>query len=86
VIVSDIGMPGIDGFELMRSIRRRAVSGGGATPAIALTAFTRQDDRDRALGAGYSDYLAKPVDAGLLVERIAQLAGRHGQEASAPLA
>ncbi len=84
VIVSDIGMPGIDGYELMRSIRRRAGTAGGAIPALALTAFTRQEDRERALGAGYSDYLAKPVDAGLLVERIAQLAGRHGQEATAP--
>jgi len=85
VIVSDIGMPGIDGYELMRSIRRRAAAGGGTIPAIALTAFTREDDRDRALGAGYSDYLAKPVDAGLLVERIAQLAGRQGQAVPAPL-
>ncbi|WP_296946433.1 MHYT domain-containing protein [uncultured Massilia sp.] len=84
VIVSDIGMPGTDGYELMRSIRRRAGAAGGAVPAIALTAFTRQEDRERALGAGYTDYLAKPVDAGLLVARIAQLAGRQGQAAAAP--
>jgi CheY-like chemotaxis protein len=54
VIVSDIGMPDVDGFELMRSVRRRAAEEGGATPSIALTAFTREDDRNRALQAGYT--------------------------------
>ena len=79
VIVSDIGMPEVDGFELMRRLRRRAAASGGATPSIALTAFTRQDDRDRALNAGFDDYLPKPVDAGALVARIARLAGQRGQ-------
>jgi CheY-like chemotaxis protein len=65
VIVSDIGMPDVDGFELMRRIRRRSAGAGGAIPAIALTAFTRQDDRNKAMQAGFNDYLAKPVEAGL---------------------
>ena len=78
VIVSDIGMPDIDGFELMRCIRRRAASAGGAIPAIALTAFTRQDDRNKAMQAGFNDYLAKPVEAGSLVAQIAQAVGQRG--------
>jgi signal transduction histidine kinase/CheY-like chemotaxis protein len=79
VIVSDIGMPEVDGFELMRRIRRRAAAAGGCIPSIALTAFTRQDDRSKALQAGFTDYLAKPVEAGALVARIADVA-RRGQE------
>jgi signal transduction histidine kinase/CheY-like chemotaxis protein len=78
VIVSDIGMPDIDGFELMRRIRRRAAGAGGAIPAIALTAFTRQDDRGKAIQAGFDDYLAKPVEPGSLVARIAQAVAQRG--------
>jgi len=75
VIVSDIGMPEVDGFELMRRIRRLPHDAGGEIPALALTALTRQDDYDKALRAGFDDYLAKPVDAGALVARIAEMAG-----------
>jgi diguanylate cyclase len=82
VIVSDIGMPDVDGFELMRSIRRRDGAAGGI-PAIALTAFTRQGDRDRALQAGFTDYMAKPVEAGLLVARIAEAVGPRSHAAPA---
>jgi CheY-like chemotaxis protein len=78
VIVSDIGMPDVDGFELMRRIRRRAASAGGAIPAIALTAFTRKDDRNKAMQAGFNDYLAKPVEPGSLVAQIAQAVGQRG--------
>jgi NO-binding membrane sensor protein with MHYT domain/CheY-like chemotaxis protein len=77
VIVSDIGMPDIDGFELMRRIRRRAASAGGAIPAIALTAFTRQDDRNKAMQAGFTDYLAKPVEASSLVAQIVKAVGQR---------
>jgi NO-binding membrane sensor protein with MHYT domain/CheY-like chemotaxis protein/nitrogen-specific signal transduction histidine kinase len=85
VIVSDIGMPDIDGFELMRRIRRRAAGAGGAIPAIALTAFTRQDDRRKAMQAGFDDYLAKPVEPGSLVAHIAQALGQRGAaEVQAP--
>jgi len=83
VIVSDIGMPDIDGFELMRRIRRRPRDAGGAIPAIALTALTRQDDHDKALQAGFDDYLPKPVDAGALVARIADMAARRRTGAAA---
>ncbi|AWG45949.1 hypothetical protein AM586_28180 [Massilia sp. WG5] len=78
VIVSDIGMPDVDGFELMRRIRRRSEGAGGAIPAIALTAFTRQDDRSKALQAGFDDYLAKPVEPGSLVAHIVQAVGQRG--------
>jgi NO-binding membrane sensor protein with MHYT domain/CheY-like chemotaxis protein/two-component sensor histidine kinase len=78
VIVSDIGMPDVDGFELMRRIRGRAASAGGAIPAIALTAFTRKDDRNKAIQAGFNDYLAKPVEPGSLVAQIAQAVGQRG--------
>jgi NO-binding membrane sensor protein with MHYT domain/CheY-like chemotaxis protein/nitrogen-specific signal transduction histidine kinase len=83
VIVSDIGMPDVDGFELMRRIRRRSASAGGAIPAIALTAFTRQDDRAKALQAGFNDYLAKPVEPSLLVTHIAQAVGQRGPRETA---
>jgi CheY-like chemotaxis protein len=78
VIVSDIGMPDVDGFELMRRIRRRTAGDGGAIPAIALTAFTRQDDRRKAMQAGFDDYLAKPVEPGSLVAHIAQAVSQRG--------
>jgi CheY-like chemotaxis protein len=71
-------MPDVDGFELMRRIRGRAVSAGGAIPAIALTAFTRKDDRNKAMQAGFNDYLAKPVEPGSLVAQIAQAVGQRG--------
>jgi len=81
MIVSDVGMPDIDGFELIRRIRALPFEAGGAIPAIALTALTRQDDRERALQAGFTDYLAKPVEACALAARIAELAPQR-----APLA
>lgn len=83
VIVSDIGMPDVDGFELIRRIRRRSAGAGGAIPAIALTAFTRQDDRQKATQAGFNDYLAKPVEPGSLVTHIAQVMGQRGQRETA---
>ena len=81
VIVSDVGMPEVDGFELMRRIRQRAATAD--IPAIALTAFTRQDDRDKALQAGFTDYLAKPVEPAVLAEAIRRVAARGGKEAAA---
>jgi len=77
VIVSDVGMPEVDGYELIRRIRALPPEDGGTIPAIALTALTRQDDRDRALKAGFTDYLAKPVEAYVLAARIAEVAARR---------
>ena len=77
VIVSDIGMPAIDGFELMRRIRQLPSGAGATIPGIALTALTRKEDRDRALQAGFTDYLAKPVEAAALVACIAALGAQR---------
>ena len=76
VILSDIGMPGMDGYELMRRIREFASLDGGETPAAALTAFARSDDRRRALVAGYQSHVSKPVEPEELVTVVASLAGK----------
>ncbi|NOT63768.1 MAG: PAS domain S-box protein, partial [Acidobacteria bacterium] len=73
VIVSDIGMPGEDGCEMMRTIRSLAPEQGGNTPAIALTAYVSEQDRTRALQAGFNAHLAKPVNPEELVNIVAQL-------------
>jgi CheY-like chemotaxis protein len=70
VIVSDIGMPGLDGHALVDELRTRGVR----TPAIALTAFAQADDRSKALAAGYQVHLPKPVDTAELLRTVAQLA------------
>ena len=62
MIVSDIGMPGEDGYEFIRKVRRWQAEQGGRTPAAALTAFARAEDRTRALRAGYQTHVAKPVE------------------------
>ncbi len=75
VVVSDIGMPDHDGYELIT--RMRAMPGNaGRIPAIALTALARDEDRERTLLAGYQVHISKPVDPAELVTVIASLAGR----------
>ena len=76
VLVSDIGMPDIDGYELLRRVRALGGGNGGAVPAVALTAFARPEDRLRALHAGYQMHVAKPVEPAELVAVVASLAGR----------
>ena len=71
ILVSDIGMPEIDGYELIQHIRRLPPDSGGAIPAIALTAYARSEDRTRAFRAGYQAHLAKPVEPAELVATIA---------------
>lgn len=75
VILSDIGMPGHDGYELIRRIRQQP--GGGNVPAAALTALARSEDRMRALRAGFQTHVAKPVAAGELVAVVRSLASVH---------
>jgi len=72
VLVSDIGMPERDGYDLIREIRTRR--GAGDLPAVAVTAFAGPEDRRRALAAGFQVHLAKPVDPGELVDVIVRLA------------
>jgi PAS domain S-box-containing protein len=76
VIVSDIGMPEMDGYQLIREIRTRSADKGGAIPAVALTAFARSEDRKRALLAGFQSHVTKPVDQGELLAVIAMLTKR----------
>jgi CheY-like chemotaxis protein len=76
LIVSDIGMPGQDGYEFMRRVRSLPADQGGATPSIALTAFARSEDRQRALMAGYQMHMSKPVEPSELVIASASLVKR----------
>ncbi|HZF40880.1 MAG TPA: response regulator [Blastocatellia bacterium] len=62
ILVSDIQMPGIDGYALMREVRKMDPDRGGNVPAIALTAYTRAEDRIRALVAGFQIHIAKPFE------------------------
>jgi signal transduction histidine kinase/ActR/RegA family two-component response regulator len=74
VLISDIGMPGEDGFMLINRVRSLAPEEGGAVPAIALTAYATEEDRQRALAAGYDNHVSKPVEPGELIEAVAQAA------------
>jgi len=74
VLVCDIAMPGEDGYTLIRRIR--AGEGDPALPAVAVTAFARREDRDRALDAGFDLHMPKPVEPAELVSAVASLA-RH---------
>jgi CheY-like chemotaxis protein/anti-sigma regulatory factor (Ser/Thr protein kinase) len=76
VLVSDIGMPDVDGYELLRRVRALGPANGGRVPAIALTAFARSEDRTRALRAGFLVHVSKPVDPSELVATVASVAGR----------
>jgi len=82
VLVSDIGMPDQDGYDLIKHIR--AMPGAASrVPAVALTALARSEDRRRALLSGFQTHLAKPVEPAELVAVIASLAGRTGRPRSA---
>ena len=76
VLVADIGMPEMDGFELIRRIRAVSRAEVRDVPAAALTAFARSEDRTRALRQGFEMHLAKPVDPGELVASVATLVRR----------
>jgi signal transduction histidine kinase len=78
VLVSDIGMPEVDGYEFLRQVRRLERRRGGRIPAIAVTAFARSEDRTRALRAGFLVHIAKPVDPAELVATIASVLGYTG--------
>ena len=75
VLLSDIGMPGADGYELIARVREMEVLRGGMMPAIALTAYARESERQQALEAGFQMHLSKPVEVPQLIAGIANLAG-----------
>ena len=77
IILSDIGMPEEDGFSLLRKIRALPSEQGGATPAIALTAFATRDDQERAFNAGFCSHISKPADSALLISHIRAFAIRR---------
>ena len=78
VLVSDISMPGEDGYGLIQRVRGRAPDAGGTIPAIAVTAFRHEHNRDRCLSAGFQEYLSKPVDPDVLCETINAVARGRG--------
>ncbi|HSD45084.1 MAG TPA: response regulator, partial [Pyrinomonadaceae bacterium] len=67
ILISDIGMPGVDGYDLIRQVRNLPRDRGGKIPAIALTAYTRTEDRLQSLRAGYDMHVPKPVELAELV-------------------
>ena len=79
VVVCDIGMPGEDGYSLIRRIRSLGATRGGNIPAIALTAYARVNDRVKAIAAGFQMHIAKPVEPVELITMVASAAGRTGQ-------
>ena len=76
VLVSDIGMPGEDGYHLIAKVRALPAERGGAIPAIALTAYASSQDRQRALSNGFQNHLAKPIEPVELAQVVARAAGR----------
>lgn len=77
IIVSDIGMPGTNGYEFIDNVRRLAPEKGGRIPAIALTAYARNEDRLEALRYGFQTHIAKPVEMNELIETVASLAAHR---------
>ena len=80
LLVSDIGMPDEDGYALIRKIRTLSPEHGGRTPALALTAYARDEDREQALAAGFQRHLVKPVEVKALAEAVISLAGKSEVE------
>jgi PAS domain S-box-containing protein len=78
VLISDIGMPVEDGYQLIRKVRARTPERGGNTPAIALTAYAGEADRKRALESGYQTHMAKPIEPSELMRAVASLV--HSEE------
>ena len=74
LLVSDIAMPDEDGYALIRQVRSPAADTGGADAAVALTAYARDEDRRRALAAGFQAHLAKPVEPTELLTVLSELA------------
>jgi PAS domain S-box-containing protein len=73
VLVSDLGMPDMDGFELLAQVRALGHAAGGDIPAVALTAFARSEDRLRALEAGFAAHISKPVEPSQLIATVANM-------------
>jgi CheY-like chemotaxis protein len=77
IIISDIGMPHMDGYQFIQEVRKLPLHQGGQTPAIAMTAFNRPADLTRATEAGFQSHLSKPVDLQVLLDRVMRLSARQ---------
>ncbi len=77
ILISDIAMPGIDGYSLIRKVRTLSSERGGQIPAIALTAYASEEEGTRLLDSGFQMHIAKPVDPAKLVAVVANLAQTH---------
>ncbi len=75
ILVSDIGMPGEDGYTLIRKVRARKTEAGGRMVAVALTAYGRNEDRMKALSAGFQVHVGKPIEPSQLVDVVASVTG-----------
>jgi CheY-like chemotaxis protein len=76
ILMSDIGMPDEDGYSLIQKVRSLSAECGGLIPAAALTAYARDEDRERALAAGFQMHVAKPIGSRELIDTVVGLAGR----------
>lgn len=81
VLLTDIGMPGTDGYELLRRVR----AANEGQKAIAVTAFARPEDRDRALAAGFDGHLGKPVNPARLLQMVAEVAATGRAAGAGPV-
>jgi CheY-like chemotaxis protein/anti-sigma regulatory factor (Ser/Thr protein kinase) len=77
ILLSDLGMPGEDGYSLIKKVRALSSEQGGLIPAAALTAYARVEDRMKVLRAGFQIHLPKPVEPAELIAVVANLSGRH---------
>ena len=73
LLISDLGMPQLDGYSLLRQIRSLSAKSGGQIPAIALTAYTREEDLEKSLAYGFQRHVAKPIEIDTLTRTITEL-------------
>ena len=71
IVVSDIAMPGEDGYQLIKKINAISLDGESRIPVVAITAYAKEEDRQRALSSGFHSYLAKPIELSELVDVLA---------------
>lgn len=83
-LVSDIDLPGEDGYALIRQVRQHEAGDGARLPAVALTGYARADDRDKILAAGFQVHVAKPVEPDALTAVIMAITARRGRDEAEP--
>jgi CheY-like chemotaxis protein len=76
IIISDIAMPHMDGYQFIKEVRKLPFHEGGQTPAIAMTAFNRPTDKAKAINAGFQNHLSKPVDLKVLLDMVKQMSSK----------